>query len=226
MLGRGARQCQATLASPSARGYRFRMEINWEERYRQVQTPWDTGHPSAELNRVLDEYHIPPGTALDVGCGTGINVLFLASRGHRAVGLDLSPTAIAAARPKAAVQHVQCEFVCGDLLAVDPPVSGPFQLIFDRGCFHAVRQINEAAMVRRLHDWLADDGWLLLLAGNARETREHGPPRVSEAELHRAFDERFNFIHLREFEFDASPTLGYRPLAWSVLLRKKSPVDS
>ena len=58
--------------------------------------PWDTGIPAPELVRAIANR--PPGRALDLGCGTGTNVRYLAEHGWQATGLDFAPSAIAQAR--------------------------------------------------------------------------------------------------------------------------------
>ena len=41
----------------------------------------------------------PHGTVLDVACGAGRHMQFMAERGHAVTGVDRSPQAIEAARP-------------------------------------------------------------------------------------------------------------------------------
>ena len=63
--------------------------------------PWDIGRPQPDFVR-LEEAGEIQGSVLDVGCGTGEHVLYLASRGHDAWGVDLAPLAIDIARRKSA----------------------------------------------------------------------------------------------------------------------------
>lgn len=197
------------------------MKVDWDDRYRTGDTPWDSGAPSAELRRVLAEYRIPAGPALEMGCGTGANCVYLAKQGFDVTGVDLSPRAIQTAQAMAAREGARCRFVCGDVFSL-PDLGPPFPFIFDRGCYHVVRNIDERRVVDVYHWLLSEGGFLLILAGNANEesSPEGGPPRVSEAELRAAFDGRFRTEHLRTFRFDASPDRDMRPLAWSLLLRK------
>ena len=53
----------------------------WDERYEKGETPWDTGQPSSELQRILAEEAIAPCRALELGCGTGTNAVWLAQQG-------------------------------------------------------------------------------------------------------------------------------------------------
>src|SRR5712691_1731013 len=72
--------------------------------------PWDTGVTPPELERFVAAH--PPGRALDVGCGTGTNVVYLAQHGWTAVGVDFAGRAIAKARRRATEAGVasRCSF--------------------------------------------------------------------------------------------------------------------
>lgn len=196
------------------------MNTNWDERYRTGETPWDCGQPCGELVRVIDEYAISPGRVCELGCGTGTDAVYLARRGFDVVGVDLSPTAIAAANRRAADAGVEARFISGDVLNL-PDLGAPFPFIYDRGCYHVVRQIDEAGIVGVMHRLLAPGGRLLMLCGNANEESppEQGPPRVSEREIRSAFA-GFAIEHLRECRLETQPGRGFAPLAWSLLARK------
>jgi SAM-dependent methyltransferase len=195
------------------------MERDWDQSYRDGDTPWDTGHPSSELVRVLQEAGIKPGRALDLGCGSGTNAIHLTRLGFDVTAVDLSATALTQARIAAREAGADCRFIEADLLD-NPDLGPPFSFIFDRGCFHIIRQRDEPAIVALLDRHLAPGGHLLVLTGNTHETADEGPPKVSEAELRRAFEGTFDFVHLREFRFDALKDSDFRPLGWSVLLHK------
>lgn len=195
-----------------------RTKDDWNIRYETSDTPWDSGVVSGELQRVLKEYRIEPCPTLEVGCGTGTNAVYLARQGFEVMGIDLSSLAIERAQRRVADAGVTCRLVADDLLTTTQ-VRGSFGFIFDSGCYHAVRRVDEASYVRRLHEWLAPAGWLLVLAGNPREG-ETGPPVVSEEEIRSAFSGRFNIVHLRETRFDARKgDFEIQPLAWSLLVR-------
>ncbi|HID22055.1 MAG TPA: class I SAM-dependent methyltransferase, partial [Planctomycetaceae bacterium] len=99
--------------------------VDWEERYRTGQTPWDTGQPSTELQRILKEYQIGPGRTLELGCGTGTNAVFLAERGFAVTACDVSERAIRLARQRADRANVAVRFLTCDLLKL-PDLGEPF----------------------------------------------------------------------------------------------------
>jgi SAM-dependent methyltransferase len=201
--------------------YEIGMENEWNQRYRDNNVPWNTNEPDSELKKVLEEYRISPGRALDAGCGTGTNSVYLASRGFDVTGFDFAPLAIEAAKKRVAAAKAKVQLLEADIFKL-PDLGPPFQFILDRGCFHIVRKTDEAGAVRVFERLLAPDGHLLVLAGNANEENppEQGPPRVTEAEMCSAF-KSFEIIHLRPFLFDKVVGYDYRPLAWSMLLKKR-----
>jgi SAM-dependent methyltransferase len=67
----------------------------WDDRYRQKARIW-SGRPNVQL--VAGVRDLPPGTALDVGCGEGADAIWLASRGWSVVGVDVSEVALSRAR--------------------------------------------------------------------------------------------------------------------------------
>lgn len=195
---------------------------DWEQRYRTGDTPWDTGRRSSELARVLAEEQIPRGRAIDLGCGTGVNAIYLAQQGFDVTGVDLSAAALERARARAAETGVEVEWVQGDVTGL-PAADVPYDLVFDRGCYHCVRRIDVAAYVAMLQRITRPGTRFVLLTGNAKEASEHGPPVVHEHQLRDELGELFDFVWIREFRFDSRPDEeGPGPLGWSCFLQRKS----
>ena len=198
---------------------------DWIDCYASEQTPWDTHRPSSELKRILDEWDIHPCRVLDLGCGTGSNVVFLAKYGFDVMGLDVSPIAIEQAKQLASTQGVLASLDVADLRKpFDIPA--PFPFVFDRGVYHVLRQNDLTSYLETLQRVTEPGGYYLTLAGNANEVRpgEVGPPRVSAETLCGELASLFELVQLREIRFDASVENGneVRPLAWSALFRRKS----
>jgi len=194
---------------------------HWDNRYVQGDTPWDTGRPSEELVRVLNEEHITPCLAIDLGCGTGTNAIYLASHGFDVTAADISPTAIDRCRMRRATTDVRIRCLQADLLDLPDDTGGPFSFFFDRGCYHVVRRVNVAAYFRTLERILAPTALGLVLTGNANEPMQHGPPPVTEEEFRADWESLFDVLWMREFRFDADIGGGARPLGWSCLVRRR-----
>jgi hypothetical protein len=95
-------------------------------------------------------------------------------------------------------------------------------LIFDRGCYHGVRRLDARGYVQTAKQLSHPGSRILILAGNANEQRQYGPPRVKEEELRADFSPDFDFVQLETVRFDSVDTQQQGALAWFVLLRRKA----
>ena len=99
-------RCDTPIVSgppPLDNPYRDSAEPGFNPAYRGTP-PWDISRPQAEFVRLEESGEIR-GSVLDVGCGTGEHVLYLARRGHEAWGIDSAPLAIEKAREIGAARH-------------------------------------------------------------------------------------------------------------------------
>lgn len=174
----------------------------WDERYRSGDTPWDVGVVDEHLEQAVSTGLARPGRALEVGCGTGTNARWLAQRGFSVLGVDLSPLAIEKAKAEHAGGSVS--FRCLDFLN-DEIHDGPFDLVFDRGCFHIFDEASErAAFAKRVASCLSPGGvWLSLIGSTEGRDREHGPPRRSVRDIATAVEPTLALKELRATWFRA-----------------------
>jgi SAM-dependent methyltransferase len=133
--------------------------------------PWDTRVSPPELLEYVQ--HHPPGRALDLGCGTGTNVLTLAKAGWEAVGVDFAGKAISTAKKRARQAGVDAAFFVGD---VSQPLDlgSPFDLILDMGCFHTLSLLQRQGYANNLNRWLVPGGHYLLYAFVQDRARDWG----------------------------------------------------
>jgi SAM-dependent methyltransferase len=193
----------------------------WNERYEKGDTPWETGQPSSELLRLVAEVPIDPCRALELGCGTGASAVWLARQGFGVTALDLSPRAIERARRRADQAGVGIRFLVADVLSPPPELTGPFDFFFDRGCYHVVRREDVAAYRETLRRLTRPGALGLVLAGNAREPHDPGPPVVTEEQIRAELGSLFDIVRLNEFRFDQVEGDGTRILGWSCLARRR-----
>lgn len=192
----------------------------WNDRYRDGNLPWDTGRPSSQLVKVLKHLQLEPGRALDIGCGTGTNSIYLAQQGFEVTGVDLAPLAIERAEQRARDERVDAIFAVVDILTA-PLAAGPFDFFFDRGCYHAVRREAPQQYAPAVARLLAPGALGLVLAGNANEPHEPGPPVVTEQQIRDELGIEFEIVELTEFRFDEGPQLEEKFLGWSCLVKKR-----
>jgi SAM-dependent methyltransferase len=200
-------------------------QINWNDRYSSKDTPWDSGEASHELQRVLEQGLIRPCRALELGCGTGTNAIYLAQKRFDLTAFDLSPLAIEQAKAKAAHRRVNARFDVADILHL-PALGKPFEFVFDRGVYHHLRNIDLWGFLQTLEKVTHAGSLYLTLAGNANEVRDDdsGPPQVHAHDMCKELSPLFDLVQLREFEFFGVVVQGraITPLGWSALWRRKS----
>ncbi|WP_280255481.1 class I SAM-dependent methyltransferase [Nocardia wallacei] len=135
--------------------------------YRLKITPWDTGRPPRELVDLVEgPSALTAGRALDIGCGTGTNVVYLARHGWDTTGIDLVGPAVAAARRKAEAADVDAVLVEADVTRLsDLDLGDRFQLILDLGCYHSLFPAGLREDYARAVTAVAAPGATLLLYG-------------------------------------------------------------
>jgi ubiquinone/menaquinone biosynthesis C-methylase UbiE len=143
------------------------------------QPPWDTGISPPELLEFIEEHE--PGCAIDLGCGTGTNVITLARAGWQVTGVDFAPRAIKLARQKLDKAGVRAELLVRDATQLQG-VQGPFDLAFDVGCFHSIPPDPRRRYLDQLDRILAKRGFWLMYAF-LKPSPQGGSPGLSEADL-------------------------------------------
>src|SRR5690349_15279346 len=108
-----------------------------EDYYRDDAPPWDTGVTHPELVALVEGSGAPrPGRALELGCGTGTNAVYLARHGWRVTAVDLVDRAVRRARERAGAAGVDVEILCGDATRLgEVGAPGPYDLFFDLSCY-------------------------------------------------------------------------------------------
>jgi SAM-dependent methyltransferase len=127
--------------------------------------PWDSVGVRSELRRVLDEGRVSPTShhrTLDLGCGTGANVVHLAAAGFDSWGVDFSRMALDKARHRAEAAGVECTLVEGDLTAASiPGVEGSFDFLVDFGTLDDLNGVGRKQMAATI-DRLSKPGTVFL----------------------------------------------------------------
>ena len=121
--------------------------------------PWDTGISPPELLEFIQTHR--PGRAIDIGCGTGTNVITLVRAGWDVTGVDFAPRAIKFARQKLKRTGVQGNLLIRDATILQG-ITGPFDFAFDLGCFHGILQAGKPKYLDQLNRILAPNGFWLM----------------------------------------------------------------
>jgi 2-polyprenyl-3-methyl-5-hydroxy-6-metoxy-1,4-benzoquinol methylase len=107
------------------------MKWTYELGYRCFHMPYDNG-PDQLLVELVENGRIAPCRAIDLGCGTGRNALFLAQHGFQVTGIDFASSAISKAGGKAHAAGLEAEFKVDDLTNIQS-VTGTFDFLVDAG---------------------------------------------------------------------------------------------
>lgn len=145
---------------------------------------WDIGRPQPAVVR-LAEAGAFTGSVIDVGCGTGEHVAYLAGRGHDVIGVDIAERAVARARAKLDERDLRARVVVGDALALEG--LGTFDTALDVGLFHVLQPDDRRRYARELASVVRGGGRAFVLCWSARNPFGYGPERITRTMLRRSF---------------------------------------
>lgn len=171
--------------------------------------PWDSGISPPELFNFIASH--PAGRAIDLGCGTGTNVLTLAQHGWQVTGVDFIPKAIRIAKRKLKNANFQADLRVGDVTHLNG-IRGPFDLALDIGCLHGIE--NKSAYLDELDRLLAPGGHWLLYGFFKPDSHQSGPG-LDAAHLDLILARGFSLLS-RADGFDKRE----RPSAWFLYQKK------
>jgi len=198
----------------------MREESRFQKRYESLDTPWDIGKPDFNLIQMVTALPIKPCKAVDIGCGTGDNAIWLSQQGFDVLGIDSSETAIERAKEKATKANANCRFLVSNILT-GQFAGAPFGFAFDRGCFHVLDSDRERRnYAENVNRHLENHGLWLSLIGNADEQRRSpGPPQRSAKDIAEAVEPYFEILSLVSGNFGSNHPDP--PRAWICLMRKR-----
>ena len=192
---------------------------DWNQRYLDGDIPWDNDEINAHLAWVIREHGIAPCAALEIGCGTGTNAVWLAGQGFSVTAADVAGEALQRARARAAAANAECRFVLGDATTLSFE-GGPFAFAYDCGCLHSFREPEgRSALAANVARHLAPDGlWMSILGSADSAPRDDGPPQRSALDIVTAVEPCFELVELK--------AVSYRPEgdsfeAWRCVMRKR-----
>jgi len=157
--------------------------------------PWDTGITPPEVVEAIEGANaLPPGRALDLGCGTGTNSLYLARHGWQVVAVDFARTAIRKARRKAQQAGVSVDFRAADVTRLDF-LEPPFDLALDIGCFHTLDAEGRSRYRDQLCRLLRPGARFMLYAFGPRQGPV-GDIGVTAQEVRQLFEPDFRLLRM------------------------------
>ncbi len=170
--------------------------------------PLDSGITPPELFEFIQSH--PVGRAIDLGCGTGTNIITLAKTGWQVTGIDFASHAIQIAKRKLKKANIKAQLLTGDV--TNFKVDSQFDLALDIGCFHSLE--NKADYLTQLNKILASNGFWLMY-GFFKPASNLPAPGLVEADLDLISARAFTLISRRD-GFDKRE----RSSAWFLFQKK------
>lgn len=194
----------------------------WEAQYATGETPWDTQITPPEVQNFWRSGRLPPrGLALDIGCGPGTNVRFLAQQGLVAIGFDIALQPLLTGQRRLAERTPElverASFVQAD--ATRLPLTGAgADYILDVGCFHGAHPDERPAYVNGIIDNLRVGGYYHIYAFDRTREMAANPDRkllgVEENEIVERYSYAMEIVEILIATPDPYPCRWY-------LLRKR-----
>ena len=199
------------------------LRAHWDERYRSGQTPWDTGITPPEVQAFWQEQPPPAAgaLALDIGCGTGLNTLFLARQGLCAIGFDLSGQALRLAKQRLKASGRQDRpgsggeaiFVQADVSRLPVDRLGASYAL-DIGCLHSLPDHLRPAYAEGVHRGLKSGGYFHLYVFDRSDSDGPGARGMYQGEVAALFNGRLEIV---TEEVGVSSNAVSRPSRWFLL---------
>ncbi|NIO16933.1 MAG: methyltransferase domain-containing protein [Deltaproteobacteria bacterium] len=192
----------------------------WETLYEDVKVetmPWFHPALDPDLERSLAELGIVCGSFLDIGTGPATQAIALAKMGFRVTATDISGAAIKRGRGLAKEMGLHIDFRRDDILATS--LMGPFDFVFDRGCFHTLSPGYRDPYLRVVSRLVQGGGYLFLKCFSHEEPMEDGPYRFSPEEIRTIFSGTFDTGRIENTVYQG--TLDPLPRALFCVLKKR-----
>lgn len=140
------------------------MTLAYQIMYRLGFMPWEQDEPISDVAELVEGPNaLPPGRALDIGCGTGRNAVYCARRGWQVTGIDDVPLALQRARQHIDAAGQDVHLIRGDIAGTTDLGRG-YSLLLDIGCLHGLNNAQLKRAVTNISRAAAPGATLLMFA--------------------------------------------------------------
>lgn len=120
--------------------------------------PWNIEYPPEILKDIVGTGKVKPCRAIELGCGAGNYVIYLAQNGFDVTGVDVSESAIEMAKRSALEKGVECSFVTADVRGDIPEVQDKFDFAYDWEVMHHIYPEDREAYINNVYKLLNPEG--------------------------------------------------------------------
>lgn len=186
--------------------HRLRRRVRFMQCYRRSPV-WDTNISPPELIEFLQNH--PAGRALDIGCGTGTNLITMAEKGWMVEGIEFIAKAVRTARRKIKNRGLPIHVQHGDFL-VSPLSAASYDLILDIGCYHSFPDEDKRIYEKKVTQSLVEGGYFLLYGFLKTDISKSG---ITSHDMERLSN------RLKLVKDERSQGVRERPAAWLLFQR-------
>lgn len=155
-----------------------RKEFDWDDFYRQGTPPWDTGIVEPDLKRLVEKKLVLPCTAMEIGCGSGVDAIYMAQQGFEVTAVDSSAMAIDRAHSRAKKANVLLRIVYEDVFKFSQH-TGTYDFVYDIGFYHFIRKTHLTHYLDMLWKLTRPGSMYFTLCGSDEE-EYNGPPEYQQ----------------------------------------------
>ena len=179
--------------------------------------PWNYEIPPESLMELVKSGKIQPCNTIDLGCGTGSYAIFLATKGFRVTGIDISPSAISIARKKADEKGVDCTFLAKDIVEDLEDLNESFDFAYDWELLHHIIPEKRLRYVENVYKLLNPKAKYLSVSFSEKDPCFGGKGKYRETplgtvlyfsskeELRNLFKSHFTIVELKTIEIRGKP---------------------
>jgi SAM-dependent methyltransferase len=182
------------------------------------EIPWNVETPPELLVELIESGKIHPCKVVDLGCGAGNYVIYLAGRGYDATGIDISEAAIEIARKNAERKNVKCKFLVKNIVKELGIINQTWDFAYDWGVLHHILPKDRPGYVKNVHKILNSESKYLSVCFSEKDTAFNASGKLkttsigsvlyfsSEEELKELFSPYFNIIEMKTVEIQGKFT--------------------
>lgn len=179
--------------------------------------PWNYETPPESLVELVNSGKIQPCNTIDLGCGTGSYSIYLATKGFKVTGIDISSSAISIARKKANEKGADCLFHIKDIVDDLKDLDYVFDFAYDWELLHHLFPEKRQRYVENVYSLLNLKGKYLSVCFSEKDPSFGGQGKYrttplgtvlyfsSKSELETLFNTYFKIIELKTIEIRGKP---------------------
>ena len=181
----------------------------FERIYSKRGAGWTLEEPPEELKKLVESSVIPPGKALDIGCGEGFYSIYLALKGFDVFGIDLSEHAIKLAIRNGEQASVNVRFQAMDIADLSK-MDACFDFILEWSILHHIEPGLRSDYVRNIASLVNKNGRYLSVCFNDESQDTQGKKHkfsispvgtklyyTSQEQIKELFEQHFDVVELR-----------------------------